>query len=320
MPGGRPVAWYVGSVPPNIGLRAEHHDKDGLFLAERKLREEWDDYLKTHTPGTTERKFDNGMRKKVTEVMTTFIKKIRLRTDAATKVYEMDEATRLGKRMIISNNEAIAHYNSKNEEDAQGDRRLPEQPTVREIGHYLASVVDLEATDDLCNVLKNYVRVNLLVDSEAERAVARNPLVQEFKNLNHEVIILKDDIIYLINKMRETASEYERAVDDEDYELPAVDLILKSLPSTNKTSRRDEMAQIAALASPSAAALAAAGDDLEAQMAAAEDESAGLASSSDDDEEEEQPAKKRAKVVLPAALPDDASSIASSPVSDPSLE
>ena len=290
------------------GCAPKNTTRAGRFLSDRKACEQWEDYLSDHK--STERKFDNAMTKTIRTGITGFIKKTRARIDVAIKLGELEEVSARAKKMIVSNNEAITHYNSKNEEDAQGDRRLPEQPTVREIAHYLASVVDLDATDDLCTVLKNYMRVNFLVDSEAERAVARNPLVQEFKNLNHEVIILKDDIIYLINKMRETACEYERAVNDENYELPAVDMILRSLPSKNKTSRRDEMAAvaaIAALASPSAAA----GD-------VSEEETAGLASSSD--EEEEEPAKKRAKLVLPAALPDCASGTSAGTGSDPSLD
>ena len=131
-----------------------------------------------------------------------------------------------------------------------------------------------------------------MLDAEAKRDIDRKPLVHEFKNLNHEVILARDDINYLVAKMRETSVEYER---DEEYELPAVDLLLRNLPSKNKTSRRDEMAQIAALPSPSATSATSAGDDLEAQMAAAEDESAAMASSSDDDDDEddEAPAKKR---------------------------
>ena len=307
MPGGRPIAWDVGTAPPGIGMRPEKHDKDGRFLSDRKACEQWEDYLSDHK--STERKFDNAMTKTIRTGITGFIKKTRARIDVAIKLGELEEVSARAKKMIGSNKSACEFYNSKNEKDAQGSSRLPEQPTLPEIANYLTGIVDLDATDDLCDVLKNYMRVDLLLDAEAKRDIERKPLVHEFKNLNHEVILAKDDINYLVAKMRETSVEYER---DEDYELPAVDLILKGLPSKNKTSRRDEMAQIAALASPSAAALAAAGDDLEAQMAAAEDESAGLASSSDDDDEEEEPAKKRAK------MPDDASSTASSPVSDPS--
>jgi len=287
MPGGRPVAWDVGTAPPGIGMRPEKHDKDGRFLGDRKACEEWTDYLKNHK--STERKFDNGMTKIVREGVTDFIKKTRARTDVAVKLGELDEASAQAKKMIASNKEAIEFYNSKNDKDAQGANRLPEQPTLEDIATYLTGVVDLDATDDLCDVLKNYMRVDLLLDAEAKRDIDRKPLVHEFKNLNHEVILARDDINYLVAKMRETSVEYER---DDDYELPAVDLLLRNLPSKNKTSRRDEMAAVAALASPSPAS---AGDDLEAQMAAAEEESAAMASSSDDDDDEddEAPAKKR---------------------------
>ena len=279
---GRPVAWDVGTAPPGIGMRPEKHDADGRFLADRKACEEWTDYLdKNHK--STERKFDNAMTKTIRTGITGFIKKTRARTDVAVKLGELDEASARAKKMTASNKEAIEFYNSKNDKDAQGCDRLPEQPTLEDIATYLNGVVDLDATDDVCNVLKNYMRVGFLVGAEANRDIERKPLVHEFKNLNHEVILAKDDINYLVAKMRETSVEYER---DEDYELPAVDLILKSMPSKNKTSRRNEMAQIAALAGAATSATSAtsAGDDLEAQMAAAEEESAGLASSSDDDD------------------------------------
>ena len=293
-------------------MRAEKHDADGRFLGDRKACEEWTDYLKNHK--STERKFDNGMTKIVREGVTDFIKKTRARTDVAVKLGELDEASAQAKKMIASNKEAIEFYNSKNDKDAQGANRLPEQPTLEDIATYLTGVVDLDATDDVCNVLKNYMRVGFLVGAEANRDSDRKPLVGDFKNVNHEVILIKDDINYLVAKMRETSVEYER---DEEYELPAVDLLLRNLPSKNKTSRRDEMAQIAALPSPSATSATSAGDDLEAQMAAAEEESAAMASPSDDDDDQE-PAKKRPRSDSCSSTAGTASG--SRVGSDPSLE
>ena len=147
MPPGRPVAWDVGTAPPGIGMRAEKHDADGRFLGDRKACEEWTDYLKNHK--STERKFDNGMTKIVREGVTDFIKKTRARTDVAVQLGELDEASAQAKKMIASNKEAIEFYNSKNDKDAQGANRLPEQPTLEDIATYLTGVVDLDATDDV---------------------------------------------------------------------------------------------------------------------------------------------------------------------------
>ena len=291
------------------GCAPKNTTRAGRFLSDRKACEQWEDYLSDHK--STERKFDNAMTKTIRTGITGFIKKTRARIDVAIKLGELEEVSARAKKMIGSNKSACEFYNSKNEKDAQGSSRLPEQPTLPEIANYLTGIVDLDATDDLCDVLKNYMRVDLLLDAEAKRDIDRKPLVHEFKNLNHEVILARDDINYLVAKMRETSVEYER---DDDYELPAVDLLLRNLPSKNKTSRRDEMAAVAALASPSPAS---AGDDLEAQMAAAEEESAAMASPSDDDDDQE-PAKKRPRSDSCSSTAGTASG--SRVGSDPSLE
>ena len=326
MPPGRPPTWDTGEAPPDLGSPPEKFDKDGLFAPERKQREEWESYLKGHKPGTTERKWDNALRKRVEALVQAMLKKTRLRTEAAEKIHAIDVDSMHKKRIIKDNKDNVKRYNSNHEGDAQGTARMPEQPTLEEIGAYLCSFPGASRVNvnDTCDILKSYMRAFMMAEEERERVAERTPLVNDFKNLSHDVILAKDDINYLLAKMRECAYQYQRIgedADDDEYELPAVDLIFESVPSMNKTSRRNEMAQIAALAGAATSATSAtsAGDDLEAQMAAAEEESAGLASSSDDDDEDEQPAKKRPRS-------DSCSSAASSAVSgsrvasDPSLE
>eukprot|EP01043_Picozoa_sp_COSAG02_P030660 COSAG02_NODE_1970_length_10224_cov_104.344691_6_plen_345_part_00 len=99
---------------------------------------------------------------------------------------------------------------------------------------------DTTSADKMCSALSMLCHKVVVERQMREELEGRKPKVAEFKALVKQVKILKDDISYLINQMRECHHEYERTGDgqspDEIYQLPALPDIQAGLPSHHSGS------------------------------------------------------------------------------------
>lgn len=254
---GRRANWCEGKAPFNIGRPPEAYDKDGLFAEEIKLKEDWDGYLEQHAVGTTERKWDKLMRKEVIDRVSKLLERTLARTQLSVAISTMDEQDVQAKTRIKSLKEARAVY-------ARGGpvipahlpsgSAIPDTVQMEDLAQLLVAnpEVQQQDTDNWCDALKNVTRRVLLEKAIESRKAERKQKVAEFKGLSADVKVIKDDILYLVAKMREAAHEYARTTadtqsldinDDDEYDLPDVKTsVLVGLPSNNRLRRTDTVA------------------------------------------------------------------------------
>jgi hypothetical protein len=272
--------WEVGKAPLNIGRPPTAYDTHGCHSPERLLLQEWRDYLDTHTVGQLDRKWDRAMREQVSEKMTAFLGSTQKRSELSTGIAYMSAEERTIKTRVESLKQAERGFAAK----YSHKWTLPHlsvhlHPMAKMMQTITATMVTQEDADAVCDALKAMCRLRLLEKRVTECKRERVEQTNEFKIHHADVKTQKDDIIYLVAKMRECREEME----DEDYELPAFDHVMLGLPSHNRLRRRDTMPERSAVDS--------------SVSSSATSSSAGFSttrsrSSEDDGDDDERPAKR----------------------------
>ena len=230
--------WEVGKAPLNIGRPPTAYDTHGCHAPERALLQEWRDYLNTHTVGQLDRKWDKAMREQVSEKMTAFLRATQKRSELSTGIACMSAEERTIKTRVESLKQVERTFAAKYSHEWTIPRlSVHIHPMAKMTETITATMVTHEDADAVCDALKAMCRLRLLEKRVTECKRERVEQTSEFKIHHADVKTLKDDIVYLVAKMRECREEME----DEDYELPAFDHVMIGLPSRNRLRRRDTM-------------------------------------------------------------------------------
>ena len=287
---GRPSKWDEGGgvAPFNIGRDPEKYDKDGLFRTERDLKEDWDTYLASHPVGTTERKWDRRMTAEVSDRISGLLKVAGARTALSSGLRNVTDLVaktkRFKKRSDSDYGDWLDKHGSGNFTNA--DIFITLATTAEDIAEKLDGTLEtdasLEQVSRCCDALKEKCHSLIYKRRLAQLEDDRKRETGTFKARHAEVKALKDDLVYLVAKMRAEAHEQQQTDDDEDHELPPVEQVLLGLPSRNRLRRRDTMTDAAPERSVSSSATSS---------------SAGFSttrsrSSEDDGDDDERPAKR----------------------------
>jgi hypothetical protein len=231
--------WEVGKAPLNIGRPPTAYDTHGCHAPERLLLQEWRDYLDTHTVGQLDRKWDRAMREQVSEKMTAFLGSTQKRSELSTGIAYMSAEERTIKTRVESLKQAGRTFAAKySHEWTLPHLSVHLHPMAKMMQTITATMVTQEDADAVCDALKAMCRLRLLQNRVTECKRERVEQTHEFKIHHADVKTQKDDIIYLVAKMRECREEME----DEDYELPAFDHVMLGLPSHNRLMTGSEKA------------------------------------------------------------------------------
>jgi len=264
--GGRPASWHTGKAPPGLGQEPEHHDDKGLFAAERAESSDWDAYMDKHPAGTTERRWDKMMTVEVKKRRKDLALLQKKRTDMSVAIYAADCDDHACGRRLASLREAYDTFSFQagglvDTLERDGSAHIVDLPSCAMT--LIRGDVTQDQLDAYCDSLKTLCRRYLVEKHAAQRQKERKKNAGEFKLIINDIKILRDDISYLINKMRTCAYEYAKgeleeedktvklnfgdSSDDaqEEYDLPDVKSVLIGLPSNNRLRRRDTVYETA---------------------------------------------------------------------------
>jgi hypothetical protein len=262
MPAGRPSHWDTGGgrTPYTIGGQDEKYDARGLFKEEHDEVATWDTFIHAFTQqgGGTERAWDKKTRNILKDRLAHYLKIANKRIIKAIAVAAAGRTLNQQKTDAKRAKDAYEKWLEADDGVFSGEVDVTHIPRtisgtttdifMTELATTLAVAIPAQTDDTLApdgrtdawaDALKQKLRVVVHTTRAKLLKDEHKDAQRSWKNLVNEMKTAHDDIVFLINVMKEAKQNYDAASasqaleSDEAYELPKVEDIENDMPSRN---------------------------------------------------------------------------------------